>query len=87
VLWGEDRLPLAVVEGKRSRKNPAIGQQQAKLYADCLEQMTGQRPDRFWTNGYDHWLWDDAAGYPPRRVQGFYTKDGLGLRQQATRHG
>ena len=30
----------------------------------------------FYTNGYDHWLWDDAM-YPPREVQGFYTKDEL----------
>jgi len=79
VLWGDDGLPLAVVEAKRASRDPAIGQQQAKLYADCLEAMTGQRPAIFWTNGMDHWLWDDAAGYPPREVQGFYTKDELAL--------
>jgi predicted type IV restriction endonuclease len=37
VLWGADGLPLAVVEAKRTKKSAAIGQQQAKLYADCLE--------------------------------------------------
>ena len=26
-----------------------------------------------------HWLWDDAAGYPPRQVQGFFTADELEL--------
>jgi len=55
---------------------------QAKLYADCLEQMTGQRPVIFFRNGYEHWLWDDGAGYPPRQVQGFYTKDELALMVQ-----
>lgn len=37
VLWADDGRPLAVVEAKRTRKSAAIGQQQAKLYADCLE--------------------------------------------------
>lgn len=78
VLWGSDGLPLAVVEAKRTRKDPRAGQQQAKLYADCLEQMKGQRPIIFFTNGYETWLWDDR-NYPPRRVQGFYKKDELQL--------
>ena len=79
VLWGADGLPLAVVEAKRTTKSPQVGQQQAKLYADCLEQQFGRRPVIFYTNGYEHWLWDDAAGYPPREVQGFYTRDELEL--------
>jgi type I restriction enzyme, R subunit len=76
VLWGDDGKPLAVVEAKRTTVDPATGQQQAKLYADCLEQMHGQRPLIFYTNGYETWLWDDVA-YPPRKVAGFYKKDEL----------
>ena len=57
---------------------PRVGQQQAKLYADCLEQQFGQRPVIFYSNGYEHWLWDDAS-YPPRAVQGFYKKAELEL--------
>lgn len=79
VLWGSDGLPLAAVEAKRTSKSPQIGQQQAKLYADCLEKQFGRRPVMFYTNGYEHWIWDDAGGYPPREVQGFYTSDELGL--------
>lgn len=79
VLWGDDGLPLAVVEAKRTTKSPQAGQQQAKLYADCLEQMTGRRPVIFYTNGFEHWIWDDAGGYPSREVQGFYTRDELEL--------
>ncbi|MGH3334347.1 MAG: hypothetical protein ACRDOZ_00900, partial [Nocardioides sp.] len=45
-------LPLAVVEAKKTTVEPAVGQQQAKLYADCLEQMTGRRPVIFYTNGF-----------------------------------
>lgn len=79
VLWGADGLPLAVVEAKRTTVNPHQGQQQAKLYAECLQKLTGRRPVIFYTNGYEHWLWDDAAGYPPRQVQGFFTADELEL--------
>jgi type I restriction enzyme R subunit len=32
----------------------------------------------FYTNGYEHWLWDDKR-YAPRAVQGFLTKDELQL--------
>jgi type I restriction enzyme R subunit len=32
----------------------------------------------FYTNGYEHWIWDDTR-YPPREVQGFLTKDELQL--------
>lgn len=78
VLWGDDGKPLALVEAKRTRRDARVGQQQAKLYADCLEQLCGQRPVIFYSNGYEHWLWDDA-GYPPRRVQGFYKKAELEL--------
>jgi len=76
VLWGEDGLPLAVVEAKRTQRDAQVGQQQAKLYADCLETAYGQRPVVFYTNGYEHWMWDDTT-YPPRPVQGFYTRDEL----------
>ncbi|XSS47531.1 DEAD/DEAH box helicase family protein [Propionibacteriaceae bacterium Y2011] len=79
VLWGADGLPLAVVEAKRTTKSPEVGQQQAKLYADCLEKQFGRRPVIFYTNGYEHRIWDDAAGYPPREIQGFYTRDELEL--------
>ncbi|MCT6775392.1 DEAD/DEAH box helicase family protein [Streptomyces sp. CS7] len=78
VLWGDDGKPLAVVEAKRTTHDSTKGQQQAKLYADCLERMYGQRPVIFYTNGYKTHLWDDLR-YPPREVQGFYSKDELRL--------
>jgi type I restriction enzyme R subunit len=78
VLWGDDGRPLGIVEAKRTRRDAMVGQQQAKLYADCLEKRFGQRPVIFCSNGYEHWIWDDTR-YPPRQVQGFYTKDELEL--------
>jgi type I restriction enzyme R subunit len=78
VLWGEDGTPLAVVEAKRTRRDAITGQQQAKLYADCLEAAYRQRPVIYYTNGYETWLWDDTD-YPPRPVRGFHTRDELRL--------
>ena len=76
VLWGDDGKPLGLVEAKRTKRDARVGQQQAKLYADCLEKRFGQRPIIFYSNGYEHWIWDDQ-NYPPRAVQGFYKKDEL----------
>ena len=76
VLWGDDGLPLAVIEAKRAGVEPQRGQEQARLYADCLEQQFGRRPIIFNTNGAETWLWDDQQ-HPPRLVQGFYTKAAL----------
>ena len=78
VLWGDDGKPLAVVEAKRTRKSPQAGQEQARLYASCLEKQFGQRPVLFYTNGYEHWLWDDQS-YAPRVVAGFFKKAELML--------
>ena len=78
VLWGDDGKPLGLVEAKRTRRDARVGQQQAKLYADCLERKFGRRPMIFYSNGYEHWLWDDA-NYPPRAIQGFYKKVELEL--------
>jgi type I restriction enzyme R subunit len=76
VLWGDDGKALAVVEAKKTGRDPRVGQHQAKCYADCLEKKFGQRPLIFFSNGFSTWLWDDME-YPPREVYGFYTKDEL----------
>jgi type I restriction enzyme R subunit len=78
VLWGADGKPLGLVEAKRTRKDARVGQQQAKLYADRLEARYGQRPVIFYSNGYEHWIWDDTR-YPPRQIGGFYKRDELEL--------
>lgn len=78
VLYGENGKPLAVVEAKRTSKDAKIGQQQAKLYADCLEKEYVQRPIIYYTNGKEIYMWDDLS-YPERKVSGFYTQDELQL--------
>tara|TARA_B110001452_G_scaffold17752_1_gene14414 strand:+ start:447 stop:3890 length:3444 start_codon:yes stop_codon:yes gene_type:complete len=78
VLWGDDGNPLAVVEAKKTMVSAKKGKQQAVLYANCLEQMTGQRPITFYTNGFETFIWDDLF-YNEREISGFYTKDELQL--------
>ena len=77
VLWGDNGKPLGVIEGKKTAVDPEAGRTQAKCYADGLEKMYGQRPAIFYTNGYDIWLWNDAANEPPRKLFGFYSQDSL----------
>ncbi|MFK7935007.1 MAG: DEAD/DEAH box helicase family protein [Saprospiraceae bacterium] len=77
VLWDDNGKPLALIEAKRTNKSVEAGKHQAFLYANCLEEMHGQRPLIFYTNGYETKLWDDIFYSAPRRVHGFYTKDEL----------
>lgn len=76
VLWGDNGLPLALIEAKKASRSIHEGKHQAELYANSLEKMTGQRPLIYYTNGFDTELWDDL-NYAPRRVFGFYTNDEL----------
>jgi len=61
VLVDDNDKPLGVIEAKKTSKNAEIGRKQAELYADGLETEHGQRPLIFYTNGYDLWIWNDAA--------------------------
>ena len=77
VLWDDNGKPLAVIEAKKTAMDAEKGRTQARLYADDLERAHKQRPVIFYTNGFDIWIWDDQAGYPPRKLYGFYSKDSL----------
>ena len=76
VLFGKDGLPLAVIEAKRSSKDPNIGRKQAVLYADCLERKFGRRPMMFTTNGFETYFWDDQTA-PQRKVSSIFSKNDL----------
>jgi type I restriction enzyme R subunit len=77
VLYGDDGKPLAVIEAKKTAKDARAAASRRAQYADALEKATGVRPVVFFTNGIDVFLWDDAQGYPYRKVYGFYSKDSL----------
>jgi type I restriction enzyme R subunit len=78
VLFGTNGKPLAVIEAKRTSKDPKVGRQQAILYADCLEQQYGVRPVIYYSNGYRTYV-IDGLGYPDRELLGFHTADELEL--------
>lgn len=79
VLFGQDGAPLAVVEAKRTSKDPNVGKQQAKLYADALEKQYGVRPMIFTTNGFETYFWDDLTA-PQRPVFSVFSQDDLARR-------
>lgn len=76
VLWGDDGLPLAVVEAKRTKLDADMGREQAREYALGLERDYGRLPIVFYTNGFDIFLWD-IDHYAPRKIFGFYCKEEL----------
>lgn len=75
VLYDDSYIPLAVVEAKRTCVDVAKGRQQAKLYADLIEQKYGRRPVVFLTNGFETRIIDNR--YPERKVSVIYSKRDL----------
>jgi type I restriction enzyme R subunit len=77
VLWDAHGRPLGVIEAKKTGRDPQSGAEQAKGYADALEQQHGQRPVMFLTNGFELWIWNDVAREPMRRIYGLYSRASL----------
>ena len=75
VLRGDDGRILAVIEAKRTCVDVTKGRQQAKLYADLIEQQQGFRPVVFLTNGFDTRIVDNQ--YPERKVAAIYSRRDL----------
>ncbi len=77
VLLGKNAKPLAVVEAKRTSKDPAMGREQAKQYCLNIRKVLGcDLPYCFYTNGLETYFWD-LDNYPPRKIAGFPTRDDL----------
>ncbi|MGL5641013.1 MAG: type I restriction endonuclease, partial [Paraclostridium sp.] len=76
VLLDKKENPIAVIEAKKTMVDPYVGQQQAKSYADGIENMKGIRPIIYYTNGYETYMWDDKCS-APRQVWGFYSLEDL----------
>ena len=75
VLYDDRHRPLAVVEAKRTCEDVTKGRQQAKLYADLLEQKYKRRPVVFLTNGFETRIMDGQ--YPERKCAAIYSKRDL----------
>lgn len=75
VLYDDMHRPLVVIEAKRTCADVSRGRQQAKLYADLLEQKYKRRPVIFLTNGFETHIIDGQ--YPERPCAVIYSKRDL----------
>ncbi len=75
VLYDDMHRPLAVIEAKRTCVDVSKGRQQAKLYADLLEEKYKRRPVIFLTNGFETRIIDGQ--YPERKCAVIYSKRDL----------
>lgn len=75
VLYDDSHKPLAIIEAKRTCVDASKGRQQAKLYADLLEQKYKRRPVVFLTNGFETRIIDGQ--YPERKCSVIYSKRDL----------
>ena len=77
VLLGRDGKPLAIVEAKSTSKDAELGREQAKQYAQRIQEESGSDlPFCFYTNGNDIYFWD-IGNYPPRKIHSFPTREDL----------
>src|SRR3989449_4043858 len=68
--------PVAIVERKRTSREPVVGQEQAEEYADDIKKQTGKDLFIFLTNGDEVWFWN-RAHENLRMVKGFHSREAL----------
>lgn len=73
-LFDDKGQIIAIIEAKKSRRDVKEGKEQARQYANAIENMTGFRPLIFCTNGFETYFWDDV-NYPERRIYGMFSKE------------
>jgi len=76
LLLDSKGLPLAIIEAKRTSKDPILGQRQAEGYIADIKQQTGKDTFIFLTNGYEIWFWNKPYENP-RMVSGFHDRNSL----------
>lgn len=75
-LFDQLGRPIAIVEAKKSSRDPLEGERQAADYADALRAKHGTDPFVFLANGDEIWFWHRNL-YPPRKVSGFFNEEDL----------
>lgn len=76
LLLDKNGDPLAIIEVKRTNKDPIIGQKQAEGYAEDIYAQTKKNVFIYFTNGYEIWFWNKPYENP-RMVKGFHGRDSL----------
>src|SRR2546425_621926 len=77
LLLDSNGEPFAVVEAKKTSKDPILGQKQAEDYSDDIKKQTGKDLFIFLSNGFEIWFWN-RPNENPRMVKGFHSRDALG---------
>ncbi len=75
-LMTPDDRPIAIVEAKKTSRDPLVGERQAADYADRIKASYGIDPFIFLANGDVTLFWHRQL-YPPRPVSGFFTQEDL----------
>jgi len=75
-LYRQNGEVLAVVEAKRTSRDPREGEQQALDYVTSIGKTQSFRPFAFLSNGDDVFFWDTEEG-PKRHVAGFFSRENL----------
>ena len=76
VCFKRDGKPIAIVEAKRTSRDPLEGERQAEEYAERIQAQYGVSPVIFLANGKKIWLLEPGR-FPIREVSAFYTPDEL----------
>ena len=76
LLLDKNGDPLAIIEAKRTSKDPIVGQKQAEMYAADIKKQTGKDIFIFLSNGYEILFWNTPFENP-RQVKGFHSQDAL----------
>ena len=75
-LYRENGEILAVVEAKRTSRDPRVGKQQVLDYVTTIEKQQSFRPFAFMANGEDIFFWDSES-YAEQHVAGFFSRENL----------
>lgn len=75
-LYRDNGEVLAIVEAKRTSRDPRVGLKQASDYADEIQATQSFRPYIFLTNGDDIFFWD-SEHTAERHVAGFFSRENL----------
>lgn len=75
-LYDDDGCVLAVIECKRTSRDPRDGEEQLRLYVDRVSRQQPFPPFGFMANGLTAWFWEVGEAHP-RMVAGFFTRADL----------
>jgi len=71
-LLDSEKKPVAIVEAKRTDREPIVAYKQSSDYADFIKAEYGIEPFIFLSNGEEIWFWDRQTS-APYQVSSFFT--------------